>query len=495
MTKTRIFIGSSTEGIPLAQAIQQNLESDFDCEIWNQDIFKLGNGVLESLCEMLDVYDFAILALTPDDITNSREREQDSPRDNVIFELGLFIGGLGRNRAIAIHEQGMDLKLPSDLFGIISARFRTQAHGNLVSSTGAACGRIATHIRKIGNREHINVAERRVDIVLEKGDTRSLDVAADAALYLGEKRQGYMDELRRHLISGDPVPSKYLYWTDYASTHWLQLCEKESYGFYRESLRNLADCRVELVDALLKRASVKELDFVSLGCGDGKKDLELILELTSRLSENEQIHYYPIDISETLLVEAIRTATGRGVPRSKLKLQAILGDYTQLKKYEIAYEYRAQNNLFSILGNSLGNADEGQIIECLANALHPKDFVLIEANIGDADRTLNTSVDDIYMEHDFSPLAILGTQFDKDLIHYDVVDGISNIGSNGSTRTVRARYDRAKVKERSVENVTLSLVHHYDLDSLISALEKDLKIDIFFRKIKGDVALLLGQRP
>jgi len=459
--------------------------------VWDQDVFNPGEGTLEALSEALDVYDFAILALTADDIAISRDNSNPIPRDNVIFELGLFMGGLGCDRAIAVHEQNIDLRLPSDLLGITTVRFRRQDTGNLVASVGSACGRIATWMRKVGDRERIHAPQRRVDIVLEKGDTRSLDVAADAALYLGEKRQVYMDELRRHIISGDPVPMKYLYWTEYASRHWLQLCEKESYGFYRESLKLISKYRAEMVDELKKKGAQNEVDFVSLGSGDGKKDLEIVLELTSRVSKGEVIYYYPIDISETLLVESIRTATGRGVPRNRLKLQAVLGDYTQLKKFEIVYEYRAQNNIFSILGNSLGNSDESQIIECLANALHPKDFVLIEANIGSAETTLQ-SIDEIYMDHDFSPLASLGIQFNKDNISYDIVKRNSNIPN---TLTVRARYKSAEIKGRLVKDITLSLVHHYDLDSLITFLEKDLKINMFYIKEEGDVALLLGQRP
>lgn len=492
MTQPRIFIGSSSEGIPLAKAIQSSLAQNYDCEIWSQDIFSFGEGSLENLTEKLVEYDFAILALTPDDVTDSRDEKRGTPRDNVIFELGLFIGGLGRDRAIAIHEQGIDLRLPSDLDGVTVGNFRMQASLNLAASVGPVCSRIENHINKIGVREKRALPNRRVEIVLDKGDTRLLDVAADAVLYLGEPRHKYMAELRRHITAGDPVPMKYLYSTESGSSHWLELCEKESYGFYKHSVRNLSSIKSELVDNIIKKANTSELDFVSLGCGDGKKDLELILEMTSRVAKGQYIHYYPIDISDTLIVEAIRNATGRGVPRNKLRLKAILGDFVDLKRFEIVYEERKQNNIFSLLGNSLGNSDEKSIIDCLANSLYPKDFVLLEVNIGNAETTLNTARDKVNMEHDFSPLSSLGIEYNEALMEYDLVNGISTIDG---TSTVRCTYKNAVVGGRSVDGIILSLVHHYNFDKFKAALQKELRVNIVWEQTSGEVALLLVQRP
>ena len=68
-----MFIGSSAEGLPTAEAIQQNL--DFACEvtIWSQGVLGLGKGTLESLVDRLSDFDFAALILTPDDVTVSRD--------------------------------------------------------------------------------------------------------------------------------------------------------------------------------------------------------------------------------------------------------------------------------------------------------------------------------------------------------------------------------------------------------------------------------------
>jgi predicted nucleotide-binding protein len=58
------------------------------------------------------------LVLTADDVTIRRGRKSHAPRDNVVFELGLFIGSLGRERTYIVTEKSVDLRLPTDLLGV-----------------------------------------------------------------------------------------------------------------------------------------------------------------------------------------------------------------------------------------------------------------------------------------------------------------------------------------------------------------------------------------
>ena len=99
-TRPFVFVGSSSEGLSVAKALQSGLAEAADITLWAQGIFQPSYGYLESLVKALDQADFAILILTPDDTTASREQELNSPRDNVIFELGLFIGRLGRQAVL-----------------------------------------------------------------------------------------------------------------------------------------------------------------------------------------------------------------------------------------------------------------------------------------------------------------------------------------------------------------------------------------------------------
>jgi hypothetical protein len=79
-----------------------------------------GKTIIEKLERNVEDVGFALVLLTPDDIGASREeldKLQPRARQNVIFELGLFVGILGRHRVCALHKGS--LELPSDYQGVL----------------------------------------------------------------------------------------------------------------------------------------------------------------------------------------------------------------------------------------------------------------------------------------------------------------------------------------------------------------------------------------
>jgi hypothetical protein len=170
-----VFVGSSVEGLDIAKAIQANL--DFACEthIWSQGLFGLSEGTLETLVNSLERFDFAILALTGDDLTLSRGSEQRSARDNVLFETGLFVGGLGKERVFLVADRSAELKLPSDLAGITPATFNPPTSGTVQSALGAACTAIETQIRKLGLRTGEGISAWWWTGCLDDGTTENPD--------------------------------------------------------------------------------------------------------------------------------------------------------------------------------------------------------------------------------------------------------------------------------------------------------------------------------
>lgn len=133
LQRVSVFIGSSREGLGIAQALQLELEAAALSTIWYQGVFGLSQGTLESLEEALPSFDFAILVITPDDVAVVRDRVVQLPRDNVLFELGLFMGHLGRRRVFVVYCDDGNTKLPSDLAGITVAKIKTPDVGRPIS--------------------------------------------------------------------------------------------------------------------------------------------------------------------------------------------------------------------------------------------------------------------------------------------------------------------------------------------------------------------------
>jgi len=96
-----------------------------------------------SLLEMAQRSDFAALVLTPDDAVVTRDAEVSVARDNVIFELGLFLGTLGPRRVFIVRPRDLDLRLPSDLADVTCLDYRhNRRDQNLQAAIGPAANRI-----------------------------------------------------------------------------------------------------------------------------------------------------------------------------------------------------------------------------------------------------------------------------------------------------------------------------------------------------------------
>jgi hypothetical protein len=127
MDKPRIFLGSSGKQAKLLQALTRGLEDVAHVEPWTA-VFNPGTTTLGRLLELTREVDFAAFVFARDDWTsvgttasNALDSTQASPRDNVVFEAGLFGGVLGMRRTFILHANGA--KLPSDLLGLTCVRY------------------------------------------------------------------------------------------------------------------------------------------------------------------------------------------------------------------------------------------------------------------------------------------------------------------------------------------------------------------------------------
>lgn len=149
--KIRVFIISSAEALPMARVVQTAFEHDpFTTIVWTDGVFKVASYTLQSLEDQVDNSDFAIAIAHADDLTVSRGKDWPSARDNVIFELGLFMGRLGRNRAILMEPREDKVKLPSDLAGVTTIPYRFEKGQDAAALMGPACNQLRDHINSLG---------------------------------------------------------------------------------------------------------------------------------------------------------------------------------------------------------------------------------------------------------------------------------------------------------------------------------------------------------
>ena len=146
-----VFIGSSKESLPVARAIRSNFDhDDFVVKLWTDSVFGPSQFAITELEKQIREADFAVLVLGPDDQVISRNQKSDAPRDNVIFELGLFMGTLSHERTFMIIPRGGDIKIPTDLLGLTPLDYRLEDSDDFASLLGPACDRLRKIIIEMG---------------------------------------------------------------------------------------------------------------------------------------------------------------------------------------------------------------------------------------------------------------------------------------------------------------------------------------------------------
>jgi CAP12/Pycsar effector protein, TIR domain len=123
--KPRIFLGSSGQQEKLLEGLTRGLQDIADVDSWTR-VFNPGLSTLDRLVELTREVDFAAFVFAQDDWTTKGASPdaasgEASPRDNVVFEAGLFGGALGIRRTFILHAHGA--KLPTDLLGLTSIRY------------------------------------------------------------------------------------------------------------------------------------------------------------------------------------------------------------------------------------------------------------------------------------------------------------------------------------------------------------------------------------
>lgn len=150
-TQPAVFIGSSSEGLEIVNSLHKSLSrKPYVVKPWTQGVFECSKTTIEDLMLATQETDFAVLVLTADDMTKSRGTKKASPRDNVIFELGLFMGALGRERTYIVAPKGVDIKIPTDLFGVNRLQFQLKRGRSISRNLQSVAKQLCKLINKYG---------------------------------------------------------------------------------------------------------------------------------------------------------------------------------------------------------------------------------------------------------------------------------------------------------------------------------------------------------
>jgi len=202
------------------------------------------------------------------------------------------------------------------------------------------------------------------------------------------------------------LPEKFFYWFPLSVRAWIALCSDGAYRNFVRSRSLIARSR----DELARLFSSAPLEVLSLGAGQGDKDL-LILEA---LRENGvRVSYVPVDTSQALLEMACAGALGAGIPT-----QGIKADFTNpVHLQALTADPETPRRLVLLIGNTLGAFDPIAEARELAKLLRPGDALLVDGEIYAGDATVAGYDNPLNRRFAWAPLNAVGiTDADGELV-------------------------------------------------------------------------------
>jgi len=489
--KPKVFIGSTSEQHEIAVGLQRILERrELDVMVWSQGVFKYNSAYFESLFAALDEYDFAFFIASADDFTVSRSRGKDVPRDNIIFEAGLFLGRYDKTRVFILHPRDKKPHFPTDWDGIKFIEYDLPSNReDIPSKLEPSVMQTFTAIDEHGLRDRVSA--RRYKDVLHRGQIDASANISDAAIAFFERRHDIKSAIIKHIRNDELIPAKYFYYTDEGASLWMQMCKSALYKFHRNSTNSLSKQSLEIARIIKKHIKGDSIDFVSLGSGDGSKDKIILSSLSDAGFDNN--YYYPIDFSDKLLVDAIRGASKKTKHTHNLMVKGVVADICDLSALASVYEYRPNPNIFSIIGNTFGNSDEARITRELEASLNDGDIVIIEVNTDYSDGKVQENFynSDLNKSHSCNPLSMIGVDVDINLLEMEEIEGASLFSSASST-VFKYPVDIPNVITKP--NALISANHKYKFAEFCEEIQASLRVKELYSQETAGVGLFVGQR-
>ncbi|HTA33954.1 MAG TPA: L-histidine N(alpha)-methyltransferase [Solirubrobacteraceae bacterium] len=299
------------------------------------------------------------------------------------------------------------------------------------------------------------------------------EYVVDGTLYIANNGYATID-LKSAIIgdlkAGGVLPTVYAYLTSLGYHNWISLTDDPGNVYFRDAVELYKSHSRTLAKTIIDAVG-DELDIISLGPGNGQKDL-LLLRSLARLRDASKLYYYPFDVNEGMIATSMRLVGGDQQLRT-ISVKAMLADFSSLSQFKFVYQYRRAPNVFLFLGNTLGNLDNDMkfLAQLRTTAMATGDLLVVEVRNQSlrTDPEQDLGAEDRNKRFDFGPLEFIGVPYRADNLKYEVLENQSVVPG---TLTTVARYKVDDIPGVEHDEVILSYIHRYERDALRQCIER-----------------------
>lgn len=223
--KPTVFIASSNEANSVSEAVFIKLEQEVRAKLWT-NAFDLSSITITNLISKTKEADYAVFVFHPDDKSLIREKEYDIVRDNVILELGMFIGTLGLEKCFILVPRSAEtfFRLPTDLAGV-TVTFYNDQDPDLTDAVTGCCAQIKQSIKKLELSKIKTETTSETDLLRQQlNHTQSQIWSMNHDLQRAqEQSQSLLESIKSHFfsIAKPATPAEIKKWEDGAKESYL----------------------------------------------------------------------------------------------------------------------------------------------------------------------------------------------------------------------------------------------------------------------------------
>lgn len=224
--KPTVFIASSSEAISVAEAVYIKLEQEMRVKLWT-NAFDLSSITITTLISKTREADYAVFVFHADDKTLIREKEYSSVRDNVVLELGMFIGALGLEKCFILAPRSAEttFRLPTDLAGV-TASFYDDQDFDLTDAVTGSCAKIKQNVKKIESSKNKTKTTSEAETLRQQlNNTQSQIWSMKHDIQrANEQSQSLLESIKHHFfsIAKPATPAEIKAWEDGAKESYLK---------------------------------------------------------------------------------------------------------------------------------------------------------------------------------------------------------------------------------------------------------------------------------